>query len=73
MKTRLHFELDGLPCIIEKREGKTVRSHIYKIGEGFVDGPEMTILSAGIPISKEEFTKLLVSVATLSGGTQKTV
>jgi hypothetical protein len=55
-----YFTYEGFPCRIETKSlGK---AEIYKPGVGFVDGPKMTILSDGVPISKSEFDAMILTI-----------
>lgn len=55
-----YYQYEGLPCRVETKPLGT--AEIYKSKTGFVEGPKMTILSEGVPISKSEFDAMIMAL-----------
>ena len=55
-----YYKYDGMPCRVENKP--LGEAQIYVQGSGLVDGPKMTIINDGTPISKATFDAMIIAL-----------
>ena len=57
----VYFELEGQPARARREGDRWACAEVYKLGEGLVPGPLMTVVSEGRVIKRDQFEALVYS------------
>jgi hypothetical protein len=68
----MYFEWEGSPCRVRMNGAVYTTSEQYQEGVGFVHAPLSSLLSEGKVLSKQEFERLLTSIAVNSNRRRET-